>query len=231
MRARTLTKRARIGLLVAALAVVAVACGPTTIVPGKIYKGEGTYYAGDGSGNCSFPAGGSVLYAAMNNTDYGATGYACGAWVEATGPKGKVTVQIVDRCPECAIGDIDFSPQAFDTIANHADGRVPISWKIVSAPASVGNLQFVVKDGSNQWWIGIQVRQHANIITKMEALVGGTWKVLERQQYNYFLATSGLGVGPFTVRVTDYYGQVLTKTGITLSPEVVQSSTLQFTRH
>lgn len=210
------------------LILVAAACN---IVPGKTYTGEGTYYFGDGSGNCSFAAGGSTMYAAMNNVDYGSNGYACGAWVEATGPKGKVTVQIVDRCPECAKGDIDFSPEAFDLLANRIDGRVPISWRIVSAPATVGNLQFVVKDGSHQWWIGLQVRQHANIITKLEAQVGGSWQVHERQQYNYFLAPSGLGVGPFTVRVTDYYGQVLTKTGITLSPMVVQPSTLQFTRH
>lgn len=229
MRAVPLTKRARRTTLAAAvLVLVAAACN---IQPGKTYTGEGTYYAGDGSGNCSFAAGGSTMYAALNNTDYGADGYACGTWVEATGPKGKVTVQIVDRCPECAVGDLDFSPEAFDKIANRVDGRVPISWNIVSAPASVGNLQFVVKDGSNQWWIGIQVRQHANMITKLEAQVGGSWQVLERQQYNYFLATSGLGVGPFTVRVTDVYGQVLTKSGITLSPGVVQTSTLQFTRH
>jgi len=229
MRVLPLTKRVRRTALTAFVVVlVAAACNVT---PGKTYSGDGTYYAGDGSGNCSFPAGGSVMYAAMNNTDYGTDGYACGAYVEATGPKGKVTVQIVDRCPGCKVGDIDFSPEAFDLIANRADGRVPITWNIVSAPASVGTLQFVVKDGSNQWWIGIQVRQHANMITKIEALVGGTWQTLARQQYDYFLAASGLGVGPFTVRVTDYYGQVLTKSGITLSPSVVQTSTLQFTRH
>src|SRR3954463_14626843 len=108
MRAPLPTKRAgRLVLAVLAVVLVAAACN---IVPGKTYTGEGTYYFGDGSGNCSFPAGGSTMYAAMNTTDYGADGYACGAWVEATGPKGKVTVQIVDRCPECAVGDIDFSP-------------------------------------------------------------------------------------------------------------------------
>jgi expansin (peptidoglycan-binding protein) len=234
MRAGAITKSARSRhlalLLVPMIALLATSCS-SNIVPGKTYSGDGTYYNGDGSGNCSFPAGGSTMYAAMNNTDYGATAWACGAYVQATGPKGTVTVQIVDRCPECKTGDIDFSPQAFDLIANRVDGRVPISWHIVSAPATIGNLQFVVKDGSNQWWIGIQVRQHANLITKLEAQVGGSWQVLQRQQYNYFLAPSGLGVGPFTVRVTDFYGQQLVKSGITLSPTVVQTSTLQFTRH
>jgi len=211
------------------LVVVATGC---RLKPGVAYHGEGTYYAGDGSGNCSFPAGSSgVLYAAMNNTDYGADGYVCGAYIQATGPDGSVTVQIVDRCPECATGDVDFSPEAFDAIADPVDGRVPISWKIVSAPVTVGNLQFVVKDGSNPWWIGFQVRQHANMISKVEAQVGSDWVVLARQQYNFFLATSGLGAGPFTLRVTDVYGQQLVKTGLTLSPDVVQTSSLQFTRH
>jgi expansin (peptidoglycan-binding protein) len=216
-------------VVVAGLALVLVATG-CRIMPGRTYTGEGTYYFGDGSGNCSYPAGGSVLYAAMNDADYEMS-KACGAYIEATGPKGTVTVRIVDRCPECAPGDIDFSPEAFDLIAERRAGRVPISWHLVSAPASVTTMQFVVKDGSNPWWIGIQVRNHATVLSGVEALVNGSWVELERQEYNYFLAPSGLGNGPFTVRVTDLYGEQLVKTGLTLSPTVVQTSNLQFTRH
>jgi expansin (peptidoglycan-binding protein) len=200
------------------------------ITPGTTYQGDGTYYQGDGSGNCGFPAGATVLYAAMNETDY-ENSRTCGAYVEATGPKGTVTVEIVDRCPECASGDLDFSPQAFGHIADLPDGRVPISWKVVSAPAAVGPIQIVVKDGSNPWWIAFQVRQHANIVTSLEVQVGGQWQALERQQYNYFLASSGLGSGPFTIRLTDVYGQQLVQSGITLSPTVVQPTSLQFSRH
>ena len=216
-------------VVVAGLALVLVATG-CRIMPGRTYTGEGTYYLGDGSGNCSYPAGGSVLYAAMNEADYEMS-KACGAYIEATGPKGTVTVRIVDRCPECAPGDIDFSPEAFDQIAERRAGRVPISWHLVSAPASVTTMQFVVKDGSNPWWIGIQVRNHANVLSSVEAQVNGSWVKLERQQYNYFLAPNGLGNGPFTLRVTDLYGEQLVKTGVTLSPTAVQPSNLQFTRH
>ncbi len=216
--------------MLAVLGAAVLLAASCRIMPGKTYTGEGTYYAGDGSGNCSYPAGGSVLYAAMNEADYELS-KACGAYIEATGPKGTVTVRIVDRCPECLPGDIDFSPEAFDQIAERRAGRVPISWHLVSAPASVTTMQFVVKDGSNPWWIGIQVRNHATILSSVEALVNGSWVKLERQQYNYFLAPGGLGNGPFTLRVTDLYGEQLTKTGVTLSPTVVQPSTLQFTRH
>jgi len=88
-----------------------------------------------------------------------------------------------------------------------------------------------VKDGSNPWWIAFQVRDHANIVTTLEAQVAGAWVPLERQQYNYFLAPSGLGTGPFTLRVTDIHGQQLVRAGITLSPTAVQATSLQFTRH
>jgi expansin len=220
-------RRAAAAVVALAVALVVTGC---RILPGTTYTGEGTYYFGNGSGNCSYPAGGSVLYAAMNELDYEGSAN-CGAYIRATGPEGTVTVRIVDRCPECQPGDIDFSPEAFDLIAERADGRVPISWHLVSAPQGIGNLQFVVKDGSNPWWIGIQVRNHATLVTTFEAQVNGSWVPLERAQYNYFLAPGGLGSGPFTVRVTDLYGVQLTKTGLTLSPTVVQTSTLQFPRH
>jgi len=219
--------RRRVAIGVVALLAVVTGC---RILPGQTYDGEGTYYFGDGSGNCSYPAGGSTMYAALNELDY-ENSFNCGAYIRATGPRGTVTVRIVDRCPECAPGDIDFSPQAFALIADPAAGRVPITWELTSAPQGIGNLQFVVKDGSNPWWIAFQVRNHANIVASMEVLVSGRWVKLERQQYNYFLAPNGLGNGPFTLRVTDIYGEQLTKSNVTLSPTVVQTSNLQFTRH
>ena len=215
-------------MAVVAVLVAALGTG-CQILPGQTYTGEGTYYAGDGSGNCSYPAGGSVLYAAMNEEDYEGS-LNCGAYIEATGPRGTVTVKVVDRCPECAPGDVDFSPQAFDVIAERRAGRVPISWHLVNAPAGIGNVQVVVKDGSNPWWIGFQVRQHATIVTGLEVLVSGSWVTVERLQYNYFVAPAGLGNGPFTLRLTDIHGAQLTAPGITLSPSAVQATNLQFPR-
>jgi expansin (peptidoglycan-binding protein) len=228
MRARLFTKG--VGLVLAAVVIGGVVAAGCRIEPGQTYSGDGTYYAADGSGNCSYPAGGDLMVAAMNEADYEGS-LNCGAYIQVTGPKGAVTVKIVDRCPECQPGDVDLSPQAFAKIADLSAGRVPISWHLVSAPAGIGNIQLVVKDGSNPWWIGIQVRQHATIASSLEVQVNGSWQALERQQYNYFLASSGLGNGPFTVRITDIYGQQLVQSGVTLSPTVVQGTSLQFTRH
>jgi hypothetical protein len=84
MRAQIRTKRAF--LIVALVLVVVATSAGCRILPGSTYTGEGTYYAGDGSGNCSYPAGGSVLYAAMNEADYENSAN-CGAYIEATGPQ------------------------------------------------------------------------------------------------------------------------------------------------
>jgi expansin (peptidoglycan-binding protein) len=171
------------------------------------HEGEGTYYAADGSGNCSFPPSPADLnVAAMNERDY-ADGAYCGACIAVTGPAGTVTVRIVDRCPECAKGDVDLSPQAFERIAPLAAGRVKIHWRLVGC-AVEGPVEYVYKEGSSQWWTGVQVRNHSNPIAKFELKSGaGSYREIERLRYNYFVDEAGFGPGPFTFRVTDRYGQ------------------------
>ena len=178
-------------------------------------SGEGTYYDADGSGNCGFPATpDDLMVAALNDPDYDNAAW-CGACAAVTGPIGEVTVRIVDRCPECASGDLDLSPQAFDAIAVHADGRVPITWRVVPCEIA-GPIVYHFKDGSNPWWTAIQVRNHRHPIARLEASVDGAWRELGREQYNYFVDASGLGEGPFTLRVTDVHGNVIEDSGIPL---------------
>lgn len=198
------------------------------IDPYATHRGEGTYYAATGAGNCSFPAqsGSPLLVAAMNNPDYNSALY-CGAFVEATGPLGSVIVQIVDRCPECAAGDLDFSVAAFDRIARRQDGRVPISWRVVS-PALSGPIRYHFKEGSHQWWMGVQIRNHRNPVFKFEYRnSAGSFVAVPRQSYNYFVIENA-GVGPFTFRVTDFYGNVLTDSGIPLLADNSAPGAAQF---
>ncbi|HEU4538031.1 MAG TPA: expansin EXLX1 family cellulose-binding protein, partial [Polyangiaceae bacterium] len=180
------------------------------------HEGEGTYYDfADGSGNCSFPATpGDPLVAAMNASDYAGSA-ACGACVELTGPKGTVTVRVVDQCPECAKGDVDLHPGAFDRIAERAAGRVPIAWKYVPCEVS-GPAVFHFKDGSNPYWTAVQVRNHRLPIASVEyRKADGTWAPMERQSYNYFLEPAGLGPqGPYALRATDVRGEVIAGEGI-----------------
>ncbi|MFN8438555.1 MAG: expansin EXLX1 family cellulose-binding protein [Cytophagales bacterium] len=201
-------------------------CGSETV-----YAGEGTYYdinAFGGFGNCSFP---NSLFTpfyigAMNASQYGLAVY-CGACAEVTGPKGKVIVTIIDQCPECKQGDIDLSPEAFDQIANRIDGRVKISWKIVSC-ASASPVQFYIKEGSSQYWTAVQVRNHKNKLEKFEYWNGTSYVALPRQDYNYFLASSGLGAGPYKFRLTDVYGNQIVEDNIPLKITSVLNGSKQF---
>jgi expansin (peptidoglycan-binding protein) len=188
--------------------------------------GDGTYYAADGSGNCSFDASpNDLLVAAMNHPDFGTAGW-CGACVAVTGPKGSVTVRIVDQCPECKKGDLDLSPQAFDRIADHAAGRVKITWHEVACGVS-GPIGYHFKDGANAFWAAIQIRNARYPIAKLEAMKGGAYVELARVDYNYFIKDDGLGNGPYQLRVTDQRGHVIEDTGIALGDNVTRTGASQ----
>lgn len=191
-----------------------------------LHKGEGTYYAADGTGNCSFDKSSDLMVAAMNQIDY-ANSAVCGACIKATGPIGAVTVKIVDRCPECKKGDVDFSKQAFAKIAAVSAGRVAISWHFVPCAVS-GPIQYHFKSGSNQWWSAVQVRDHRHIVSTFEVQKGGAWVKVGRLSYNFFVDASGMGKGPYTFRVTDIYGQKVTDTGIAFKEGGVVSGKGQF---
>lgn len=189
---------------------------PGDVLFGEVHSGVGTYYGeADGGGNCLFdPTPNNLMVAAMNETDYNNAAL-CGAYVQATGPKGTVVVRIVDRCParDCNKGHIDFSPQAFAEIADLPQGRVEITWQLIS-PVITTPIQYHFKDGSNQWWTAVQIRNHRNPITKFEYWNGSNWIDVQRVEYNYFIKTNGMGPGPYTFRVTDYFGNTIVDSGI-----------------
>ena len=189
-------------------------------------SGEGTYDAAVGSGNCSFAASpDDLMVAALNAPDY-QTAALCGACLEVTGPSGTVTVRVVDKCPECKHGDLDLSPQAFEKLAPLSAGRVPITWRQVACDVS-GPIAYHFKDGANAFWTAIQVRNHRYPIAKLEALQGDAYVSIPRLDYNYFVQASGLGPGPYTLRVTDTRGHTVEDTSIALGDAVTRTGAQQ----
>ena len=77
-----------------------------------------------------------------------------------------------------------------------------------------GAIVYHFKEGSNAWWTAIQVRNTRYAVTKLEAKVKGAWTAVARETYNYFVYASGLGAGPYDLRVTDVLGHVLTDSGV-----------------
>jgi len=207
-----------------------VPVSPGRIRPGVVYSGPATHYDANGGGNCLFdpltdPA---MPVVAMNEADY-ETARACGAYIEVTGPGGSTVVKVTDRCPDCGAGQVDLSPQAFERIAGGVPGLVDVTWKLVS-PAGLGPVQYLVKEGSSAYWVAIQVRNHRNPVASLEVRVNGSWVALGREMWNFFVAPQGLGSGPFTVRITDVYGEQLVNT-INLAPSTVQTTNTQFAQH
>ena len=78
-----------------------------------------------------------------------------------------------------------------------------------------GPVAYFFKEGSNQWWTAVQVRNHRHGIAKFEYdSGGGNFVEVARESYNYFVEPAGMGPGPYTFRVTDVYGGQVTDSGV-----------------
>jgi expansin (peptidoglycan-binding protein) len=196
--------------------------GPAPAI-GTKEQGIATYYAATGAGNCGYDATpNDLMVAAMNAEEY-ANSAACGTCVAIDGPKGSVTVRVVDQCPECKKGHLDLSKEAFEKIADVSAGRVDISWTPVRCAYS-GPVAYHIKDGSSQYWTAIQVRNHALPIDKLELSKGGSaFAPVTREDYNYFVADKGAGPAPYRVRITAAGGATLEDD----LPAPVENATIQ----
>ncbi|RII84803.1 hypothetical protein DZF92_17070, partial [Clavibacter michiganensis subsp. insidiosus] len=184
-----------LALLVAVvgLATVGPAGSASAVAAGS---GRATHYSlgPDGSttnGNCSLPAiPTDRLDVAVSPDDYAGSS-ACGTYLDVTGPRGTVRVEVVDLCPGCEHGHLDLSEEAFRAIGDVDAGIVPISYSPVAAPA-VPPLAFLVKDGSNPYWTAIQVVDAGTELRSVEVRAGAGWIPLSRTTYGDRVA-SGLG--------------------------------------
>jgi expansin len=189
--------------------------------------GQGTYYNATGAGNCSFDAGSDFMVAAMNAADYGNAAW-CGACLAVTGPMGNsITVRIVDQCPACSHGDLDLSETAFGMLSPLSAGRIAISWHEVPCDVT-GPIAYNFQMGASQFYAAIQIRNSRYPIGAIDALAGSATTSLAKQSYNYYVAASGLGPGPYDLRVTDERGQVIEDGSVALGNGTTEDGTMQF---
>jgi expansin (peptidoglycan-binding protein) len=212
-----------------AAAVITPAAASATAVTGEAAgartSGEATHYelAAGGMGNCSYPSPpAGQLYVALSPPEYGAAA-ACGSYLQVTGPDGSVTVEVIDQCPECQAGHIDLSEQAFARIAPLNTGLVPVSYQTLVDPPLPAPLSMLVKPGSSAYYLALLPVGTGNPLASVTVSQGaGNWRPLTRTTYGYWLAPSGAGPGPFTVRLADSVGHRATVSGIRLAPGVLQ---------
>lgn len=222
---------------VAVVAVVAVAVGigqvtgnraRADVVPAAARAGAGhqtaTYYVTRGIGNCSYPSRpADGLFVALPTSEY-ARAAGCGGYLEVSGPDGSVLVKAIDQCPGCAAGHIDLSETAFARLAPLSAGRIDVTYAYLPDPPLPGPLSVEVSQGSSRYWLALLADNTGNPLTAVQVRTSSGWLSLTRASYNYWIASSGAGPGPFTVRLTDTQGHKVTVQGITLSPGVVQAT-------
>jgi expansin (peptidoglycan-binding protein) len=209
----------------ACAAAVSAVSGVSGVSGSGAVAGTATHYVLSGTGNCSYPsapAGG--LYVALSPPEYDGAA-ACGGYLEVSGPDGSVSVEVIDQCPPCASGHIDLSEAAFSRIAPLAAGLVSVTYRSVTDPPLPAPVSLLVKEGSSQYWLALLAMNTGNplALVQVETASGG-WRDLARADYNYWLASSGAGPGPFTVRLTDTDGHQITVHGVTLDPGVIQDT-------
>jgi len=206
--------------LVAQSGSPACAAGALTAPPaaGTTYNGKATFYDLAGTlGNCSFDPPADDLFVALSPGEY-ADGAACGGYLDVTGPRGnKIRVKVIDSCPPCEDGHIDLSRTAFGKLADHDTGIIQLSYRVASNP-SVPSLSFKLKDDASQFFFSMLVDNPGNALSVVE--VNG--RRLSRTNDNHWVANSGLGSGPFTVKLTDVAGRKATVEGIRLAPGQTQ---------
>jgi expansin (peptidoglycan-binding protein) len=189
-------------------------------------SGIATHYVLQGLPNCSYPSPpADGLFVALSPGEYDSAA-ACGGYLEVHGPDGSVRVEVIDQCPGCGAGHIDLSEAAFSAIAPLNAGLVDVTYQPLANPSLPGPISLLVKQGSSQYWLALLAMNTGNPLASVQVRSesGGGWYSLVRASYNYWVAQSGAGTGPFTVRLTDTQGHVVTVQGIALSPGVAQGT-------
>jgi expansin (peptidoglycan-binding protein) len=203
-------------------------CPERSAAPAAV-AGNATYYDATGRGSCSFdpPREPSErMIAALSSADYAHASW-CGACLAVAGPLGDVVVRVVDQCPGCRRGDLDLGREAFAKIAAPSAGRVKVTWREVPCPVT-GPVVYQIKPGSNPQWTAIQLRNHRHRIARLEARdARGVYHAIARTDDNYFVASGGLGPGPYALRVSDVHGHALEDGAIALG-SAAQPGAAQF---
>jgi len=190
------------------------------------HSGKATFYDLDGgTPNCSYPsAPDDDLFVALGPSEY-SDAAACGTYLDVTGPKGKVRVKVIDKCPECDAGHLDLSRTAFKKIGAESAGVIPITYKTVVNPATPGPLSVRMIDGTSRYYWAALIDNHGNQLQSVKvAGPGGTFHTAKRADYNNWIIDGGAGSGPFKIKILDVYGRSATVTGISLTPNKTQST-------
>jgi expansin (peptidoglycan-binding protein) len=198
---------------------------------GPVVRGRATHYGpASTGGNCSFPSVPRNRFTVAAGPGLYAGGAACGGYLDVSSGRRTIRVKITDQCPECGQGHLDLTDEAFAALAPLGRGLIPITYRIVTNPQPAATLSFRVKEGSSRYWLALLVDGAGNRLRSLELRRGNRWTALQRTDYGYWVAPSGAGTGPFTIRVSDVAAHHATAAGIRLRPGAVQRTAVRLYR-
>ena len=175
--------------------------------------------AGSGTTACGFAAATlPTLTAALDTTDFRGA-LACGSClrVQPTFGSASVVVRVVDLS---GASGLLLNRAAIDQIATPGSSSLNVDWQLVPCDTQNQTLGYLVKDGSNSNFVGIQVRRQRYPVASVVAVGNrGQTLPLTLQVYNYWESTAaGVGATPLTLRLTDINGQIVEDSGIAVTP-------------
>ena len=133
------------------------------------------------------------------------------------------TLPRVLRCPNCGENHLDLFPNAFADLAPKSEGVIPVTWDYVPCPHISEPLEIHMKSGVSEYWFSAQVVGARRRTSKMEVSTdqGHSWTATERQTYNFFEISSGVGASSAWVRVTSQVGQKIVVKGVSMQSDAV----------
>jgi hypothetical protein len=174
---------------------------------------------------CSFAAADvPSLAAGVDSTTYRGA-LACGACLRVQASLGptSVVVQVVELSQTSGVL---LSKAAMDTIAPGAS-LTTVDWTLVACDVQNQPVKYVIKDGSNAGYVGVQIRNARYPVASVAAVGTNTSVPLTLQTYAYWESTSA-GAGPLTLRLTDVNGQSFLDSGVKITPQAVEAGHGQF---
>lgn len=180
-----------------------------------VYPATTTYYT-PGLGYCTLPTPDTPVYVVAVSPALYDTALGCGACMQISSSRGTIIGQVGDLCPSCTGYNLDISADA-SLLLDSIQGITPIQWRYVGCPVS-GPVKFVYQ-GSNPYYIKVQVRNHRYPINKLEVRGNsGVFMQLPKTEDNFFSSTwpSGPENGPYDFRITNILGDTILETGIPL---------------
>ena len=164
---------------------------------------------------CSIPPSAVPTLAAGVDAANFRNAQACGACIRVQAALGPTSVVVPVVELSTATG-ILLTRAAMDQIAPGAS-LTNVDWTLVACDVQNQPVHYLIKDGSNAGYVGIQIRNARYPLSNVVAVGSHTSVPLALQSYNYWESTSA-GAGPLTLRLTDINGQSFDDTGVKVVP-------------